>query len=176
MPARSLSFSIHKRGTSPTVSHRLRRLVRNCSRFRRRPSNFNDDSWKQMFQDSTFQYVLDDEDEERLIVESTDYEQANELLSQMQRVATALDNATPPQVLPVAPPPLSTPLPPPREQVATPPPVVVPPPPATPLLTPREVTPQPPAPTAPQLPTQLQSNSSSRRRLQFVLQTKATTK
>ncbi|KAI2500410.1 hypothetical protein MHU86_14081 [Fragilaria crotonensis] len=116
--------------------------------------NFNDDSWKRMFQDSTFQYVLDDEDEERLIVESTDYEQANELLSQMQRVATALDNATPPpQVLPVAPPPLSTPLPPPREQIATPPPVVVPPPPATPLLTPREATPQPPTPIAPQLPT-----------------------
>ncbi|KAI2499654.1 hypothetical protein MHU86_14835 [Fragilaria crotonensis] len=97
--------------------------------------NFNDDSWKRMFQDSTFQYVLDDEDEERLIVESTDYEQANELLSQMQRVATALDNATPPQVLPVAPPPLSTPLQPPREQIATSSPVVEPPPPATPLLT-----------------------------------------
>ncbi|KAI2512657.1 hypothetical protein MHU86_1653 [Fragilaria crotonensis] len=106
-----------------------------------------------MFRDSTFQYVLDDEDEERLIDGSTDYEQANELLSQMQRVATALDNATPPQVLPVAPPPLSTPLQPPREQIATPPPVVVPPPPATPLLTPREATPQPLAPTAPQLPT-----------------------
>ncbi|KAI2494031.1 hypothetical protein MHU86_20517 [Fragilaria crotonensis] len=99
--------------------------------------NFNDDCWQRMFRDSTFQYVLDDEDEERLIAGSTDYEQANELLSQMQRVATALDNATPPQVLPVAPPPLSTPLPPPREQIATPPPVVVPPPPATPLLTPR---------------------------------------
>ncbi|KAI2508990.1 hypothetical protein MHU86_5366 [Fragilaria crotonensis] len=78
-----------------------------------------------MFRDSTFQYVLDDEDEERLIAGSTDYEQANELLSQMQRVATALDNATPPQVLPVAPPPLSTP----------------------------EATPQPPTPIAPQLPT-----------------------
>ncbi|KAI2508011.1 hypothetical protein MHU86_6418 [Fragilaria crotonensis] len=99
--------------------------------------NFNDDCWQRMFRDSTFQYVLDDEDEERLIAGSTDYEQANELLSQMQRVATALDNATPPQILPVAPPPLSTPLPPPREQIATPPPVVVPPPPATPLLTPR---------------------------------------
>ncbi|KAI2507770.1 hypothetical protein MHU86_6666 [Fragilaria crotonensis] len=115
--------------------------------------NFNDDCWQRMFRDSTFQYVLDDEDEERLIAGSTDYEQANELLSQMQRVATALDNATPPQVLPVAPPPLSTPLQPPREQIATPPPVVVPPPPATPLLTPREATPQPPTPIAPQLPT-----------------------
>ena len=115
--------------------------------------NFNDDCWQRMFRDSTFQYVLDDEDEERLIVDSTDYEQANELLSQMQRVATALDNATPPQVLPVAPPPLSTPLQPPREQIATPPPVVVPPPPPTPLLTPREATPQPPTPIAPQLPT-----------------------
>ncbi|KAI2509043.1 hypothetical protein MHU86_5419 [Fragilaria crotonensis] len=78
--------------------------------------NFNDDCWQRMFRDSTFQYVLDDEDEERLIAGSTDYEQANELLSQMQRVATALDNATPPQVLPVAPPPLSTPLPPPRSK------------------------------------------------------------
>ncbi|KAI2512959.1 hypothetical protein MHU86_1505 [Fragilaria crotonensis] len=137
----------------PTVSHRLRRLVRNCPASADDLPNFNDDCWQRMFRDSTFQYVLDDEDEERLIAGSTDYEQANELLSQMQRVATALDNATPPQVLPVAPPPLSTPLPPPREQIATPPPVVVPPPPATPLLTPREATPQPPTPIAPQLPT-----------------------
>ncbi|KAI2489082.1 hypothetical protein MHU86_25511 [Fragilaria crotonensis] len=89
--------------------------------------NFNDDSWKRMFQDSTFQYVLDDEDEERLIVESTDYEQANELLSQMQRVATARQrdsssgssSRSASAVNSVA---AS------KEQVATPPPVVVPPP------------------------------------------------
>ncbi|KAI2505949.1 hypothetical protein MHU86_8449 [Fragilaria crotonensis] len=39
--------------------------------------NFNDDCWQRMFRDSTFQYVLDDEDEERLIAGSTDYEQTN---------------------------------------------------------------------------------------------------
>ncbi|KAI2495282.1 hypothetical protein MHU86_19253 [Fragilaria crotonensis] len=33
--------------------------------------NFNDDCWQRMFRDSTFQYVLDDEDEERLIVGSS---------------------------------------------------------------------------------------------------------
>ncbi|KAI2498725.1 hypothetical protein MHU86_15792 [Fragilaria crotonensis] len=128
-----------------------------------------------MFRDSTFQYVLDDEDEERLIAGSTDYEQANELLSQMQRVATALDNATPPQVLPVAPPPLSTPLPPPRsksrrhhQSLCLLP--------CHSVADSKEATPQPPTPIAPQLRLQLQSNSSHRRRLQFVLQTKATRK
>jgi hypothetical protein len=115
--------------------------------------NFNNDCWRRMFQDSTFQYVLDNEDKERLIAESTNYKIANDLLSQMQRVATALDNATPPQVLPVAPPPLSTPLQPPREQIATSaPPVTASSTPATPLLTPREATPQPPTPIAPYLP------------------------
>ena len=99
-----------------------------------------------MFQDSTYQYVLDDEDEEKLIVEATDYEQAQELLSQMQRVATAIDASTPPQVLPVAPPPMSTPLQLPREQVATPSPAAAPLSPTTPLLTPREATPQPASP------------------------------
>ncbi|KAI2500076.1 hypothetical protein MHU86_14403 [Fragilaria crotonensis] len=70
--------------------------------------NFNDDCWQRMFQDATFQYVLndEDEDEEWLIAESTDFKQANEVLSQMQRVATALDNATPPQVLPSPPTPI----------------------------------------------------------------------
>jgi hypothetical protein len=72
--------------------------------------NFNDDCWLRMFKDSTFQYVLDDEDVDRLIAESTDCKQGNDLLSRMQRVATALDNSTPPQVLPVAQPPLLTPL------------------------------------------------------------------
>ena len=71
----------------------------------------------------------------------------------MQQDATALDDSTPPQVLPVAHPPLSTPLKPPREQVATPLPVVVSAPPITPLLTPREVTPQPSAPIDVQLAT-----------------------
>jgi hypothetical protein len=105
-----------------------------------------------MFQDSTFQYVLDDEDEERRIAESTNYEIVNDLLSQMQRVATALDNATPPQVLPVALPPLSTPLQLPREPIATSaPPVTASSTPATPLFTPREATPQPPTPIAPHL-------------------------
>ena len=108
--------------------------------------NFNDASWHRMFKDSTYQYILDDEDEERLIVEATDYEQAQDLLSRMQRVSTAIEASTPPQVLPVAPPPLATPLQPPREQVSTPVPAAAPLPPTTPLLTPREATPQAPAP------------------------------
>ena len=106
-----------------------------------------------MFRDSTYQYVLDIEDEERLIVDATDYEQAQDLLSQMQRVMSAIDASTPPQVLPVAPPPLSTPLQPPREQIATPIPTVVSSPPPTPFLNPREATPQPFAPFDPQPPT-----------------------
>ena len=77
--------------------------------------NFNADCWQRMFKDSTYPYVLDDEDEDRLIAESTDYKQAQDLLSQMQRVASAIDSSTPLQVLPVALPTLSTPLQPPRE-------------------------------------------------------------
>jgi hypothetical protein len=106
-----------------------------------------------MFQDSTYQYVLDDEDEERLNFDATDYEQAQDLLSQMQRVASAIDASTPPQILPVAPPPLSTPSQPPREQIAASIPAVASPPPSTPFLTPREATPQPLVPVEPQLPT-----------------------
>ena len=118
--------------------------------------NFNDASWQRMFKDSTYQYVLDDEDEERLIVEASDYEQAQDLLSRMQRVSTAIDASTLPQVLPVAPPPLATPLQPPREQVSTPVPAAAPLPHTTPLLTPREATPQAPSPiddTRPPTPT-----------------------
>ena len=37
-----------------------------------------------MFKDSTSQYDLDDVDEQRLIADFTDYEQANKMLSQMQ--------------------------------------------------------------------------------------------
>ena len=115
--------------------------------------NFNDECWQRMFRDSTYQYVLDDEDEERLIVDATDYDQAQDLLSQIQRrAASAIDASTPPQTLPVAPPPLATPLQPPREQVATPIHAAVSPPPSTPLLTPKEATPQPPTPIAPRLP------------------------
>ncbi len=51
----------------------------------------NDDSWLQLFKDSTYQHVIDhhddndnDNDKERLIAESTDYKQAKGLLSQMQ--------------------------------------------------------------------------------------------
>jgi hypothetical protein len=78
--------------------------------------NFNDKCCQRMFRDSTYQYVLDDEDKERLIFDATVYEQAQHLLSRMQRVASAIDVSTPSQVLPAAPPPLSTPLQPPREQ------------------------------------------------------------
>jgi hypothetical protein len=78
-----------------------------------------------MFRVATYQYVLNDEDEERLIVDATNYEQAQDLLSQMQRrVASAIDASTLPQTLPIAPPPLSTPLQPPREQIASPIPAV----------------------------------------------------
>jgi hypothetical protein len=108
--------------------------------------NFNDECWKRMFQDSKYQCVLDDEDKERLIVDATDYQQAQDIISQMQRVASAIDASTPPQVLPVAPPPLSTPLQPPTEQMATPIPAVASPLHPTPLSTPREATPQPSAP------------------------------
>jgi hypothetical protein len=108
-----------------------------------------------MSKDFTYQYVLDDEDEdeERLIVDATDYEQAQDLLSQIQRVASAIDASTPPKILPVAPPPLSTPSQPPREQIAAPIPAFASPPPSTPLLSPRETTPQPLVPTEPRLPT-----------------------
>ncbi len=116
--------------------------------------NFNNECWQRMFQDSTtYQYVLDDEDEERLIVDATYYEQAQDLLCQMQRVASAIDASTPPQILTVAPPPLSTPWQPLREQIAAPIPAVASPPPSTPLLTPREATPQPLVPVEARLPT-----------------------
>jgi hypothetical protein len=72
--------------------------------------DFNADCWQQMFKDSTYQHVPDEEDQGRLNAESTNYKQANNLLSQMQQGAPALDKSTPLQVLPVAPPPLSTPL------------------------------------------------------------------
>ncbi|KAI2513070.1 hypothetical protein MHU86_1362 [Fragilaria crotonensis] len=86
--------------------------------------NFNDDCWQRMFRDSTFQYVLDDEDEERLIAGSTDYEQANELLSQMQRGANR--DAT-------------------TSRCASSP--------CHSVADSKEATPQPPTPIAPQLPT-----------------------
>ena len=115
--------------------------------------NFNDDCWQHMFRESTYQCVFDDKDEERLIVDATNYEQAQDLLSQFQRLVTsAIDASTPPQRLPVAPPPLSTPLQPPREKIATPIPPVASLPPPTPLLNPREATPQPFAPVDPQPP------------------------
>jgi hypothetical protein len=113
--------------------------------------NFIDECLQRMIRDSTYQYVLDDKDEERLIVDATDYKQSQDLLSQMQHVASAIDASTPPQVRPVAPPPLSTPLQPPREQIATPIPIVVSSPsPSHWLLTLSEATPQPFAPIDPQ--------------------------
>jgi hypothetical protein len=118
--------------------------------------NFNDDCWERMFKDSTYQYNLDEEDEERLIVEFTNYEQANDLLSRMHYVSIALDDSTTPQALPVArrpPPPLSTPLQSPREKIATPNPKVASTPLPTLLLSPREVAPQPLAPVDPRPPT-----------------------
>ncbi|KAI2508242.1 hypothetical protein MHU86_6171 [Fragilaria crotonensis] len=63
--------------------------------------NFNADSWKRMFRDSTYQYILDDEDQERLIVETENFEREQDVLSQQQRIATAIDAATPPSALPV---------------------------------------------------------------------------
>ena len=35
-----------------------------------------------MFKDSTFQYILDDEDEERLIVETEEFERSQDALAQ----------------------------------------------------------------------------------------------
>ena len=52
--------------------------------------NFNDECWQRMIRDSTYQNVLDDEDEERLLVNATDYKQAQDLLSQMQRRAASV--------------------------------------------------------------------------------------
>jgi hypothetical protein len=43
--------------------------------------NFNNEYWQRMFRDSIYQYDLNDEDEERLIVDATDYEQAHDRLS-----------------------------------------------------------------------------------------------
>jgi hypothetical protein len=37
--------------------------------------NYDDDCWQRMFKDLTYQYILSNEDKERLIVESTDYKQ-----------------------------------------------------------------------------------------------------
>jgi hypothetical protein len=70
--------------------------------------NFNADSWTRMFRDSTYQYNLDDEDQEGLIVETENFEKEQDVLSQQQRIATAIDDATPPSVLPVEPPPTRT--------------------------------------------------------------------
>jgi hypothetical protein len=52
--------------------------------------------------------ILDDEDDERLIVETNDFEQATHVLTQQQRVADAIHEATPPQALPVGPPLMAT--------------------------------------------------------------------
>ena len=43
-------------------------------------ANFNSESWKRMFKDSTYQYILYEEDEERLIIDTDDYKQAQNIL------------------------------------------------------------------------------------------------
>ena len=96
--------------------------------------NFNAECWKRMFRDSTYQYILDDEDEERLIVETDDFEQATNVVTQQQRVADAIHEATPPQALPVDPPPMTTP----RLPTTPRPNTQSSPLPSTPLQTPRE--------------------------------------
>ena len=90
--------------------------------------NFAAESWKRMFKDSTYQYILDDEDEARLIVETDEFDRSQNALLQQQQIATAIEEATPPQALPVEPPPMAT----------APPSTPTPPTIATPLATPRE--------------------------------------
>lgn len=41
--------------------------------------SFNADSWKQLFRNSTYQYILDDEDQELLIVEIENYEREKDV-------------------------------------------------------------------------------------------------
>ncbi|KAI2511448.1 hypothetical protein MHU86_2884 [Fragilaria crotonensis] len=108
--------------------------------------NFNADSWKRMFRDSTYQYILDDEDQERLIVETENFEREQDVLSQQQRIATAIDAATPPSALPVEPPPTRTPVDATQRQLPVNETTTQPPVPSTPLLTPRE-SPPPSTPT-----------------------------
>ncbi|KAI2501348.1 hypothetical protein MHU86_13084 [Fragilaria crotonensis] len=102
-----------------------------------------------MFRDSTYQYILDDEDQERLIVETENFEKEQDVLSQQQRIATAIDEATPPAALPVEPPPTRTPIVATQRQLSvndetTQSPF---PAPSTPLSTPRE-SPPPATPAA----------------------------
>ncbi|KAI2488975.1 hypothetical protein MHU86_25627 [Fragilaria crotonensis] len=66
--------------------------------------NFNADSWKRMFCNLTYQYILDNKDQKRLIVETENFEKEQDILSQQQRIATAIDEATPPAAPPVEPP------------------------------------------------------------------------
>jgi hypothetical protein len=92
-----------------------------------------------MFRDSSYQYILDDEDQERLTVETENFEKEHDVVLQQQRIATVIDEATPPTILPVDPPPVRTML-----VVARTPQTPVSetttqlPIPSTPLLTPRE--------------------------------------
>ncbi|KAI2498513.1 hypothetical protein MHU86_15973 [Fragilaria crotonensis] len=75
--------------------------------------NFNADSWKRMFRDSTYQYILDDEDQERLIVETENFERARCTLTtathrDRHRRSNSTVSATresPPSTPTVAPPP-----------------------------------------------------------------------
>jgi hypothetical protein len=112
-----------------------------------------------MFGDSSHQYILDDEDEERLIVEEAD--EMEHARQQGERIANAFDQAVPPQPLPVDPPPVMSP----RHQptpnrVATPttpnlpqelPPIIRTREEPSPLMTPY-ASPAPPAPTPEQTP------------------------
>ena len=112
--------------------------------------NFNSEAWKRMFKDSTYQYILDDEDEERLIVETEDFERSQDALVQQQRVATAINEAQPPQALLVAPPPAVTTPPSTTAPVASPVATRQ----ESPLLTPREPTPSPTQPPTAYQPTE----------------------
>ena len=121
--------------------------------------DFNSDAWAKMFGDSLHQYILDDDDLERLIVEEED--EMQHARQQGERIANAFDQAAPPQPLPVDPPremsPRHQPTP---NRVATPTTPNLPPesPPITqtreepsPLMTPY-ASPAPPAPTPQQTP------------------------
>ncbi|KAI2514062.1 hypothetical protein MHU86_446 [Fragilaria crotonensis] len=137
----------------PTVSHRLRRLVRNCPASADDLPNFNDDCWQRMFRDSTFQYVLDDEDEERLdcwlhrlrASERTALPDATRRNRSRQRDSSAGSPSRSASAVNSVAASKGANRDATTSRCASSP--------ATPLLTPREATPQPPTPIAPQLPT-----------------------
>ena len=133
--------------------------------------DFNSDAWQRMFRDSTYQYIMDDDDHDKLTADTEDYQRLHDANIQQNQIADAIEAGTPPIPLPVELPPMAPPPPAvPTTSVPddgrlstsvsqTPPTVSFP----NPLLTPREETPQllqqspplPPVPPTPPSPVQL---------------------